>query len=100
MIQKQNWIMGLWKFSEKISIDKLAEVAKKWSEEDFNYLQLYIRKVGKEQRGIGFTYEIPKNHDPNVSYKDYFDRNSEYLKRCFGNDLAGWDIAISAYIIK
>lgn len=92
--------MGLWKFNDKISTDKLEEIAKKWAAEDPNYLQLYIRKVAKDQRGIGFTYEIPKGEDPETAHAEYFERNSDYLKRCFGNGLVGWDISTTVYVIK
>ena len=99
-MQEQNWIMGLWKFRDAIPSEKLAEIANKWAAEDPRYLQLYIRKVSKDQRGIGFTYEIPKGQDPMSAQEDYFESTSDYLRRCFGNDLAGWDLATTVYVIK
>lgn len=92
--------MGLWKFSDKISTKDLGEVAEKWASEDSNYLQLYIRQVSKNQMGIGFTYQLPEDEDNKVSYDKYFDRTSDALKRKFGNDLAGWDLSSSVWVIK
>ena len=77
----------------------LIEVAQKWAETDENYLQLYIRKVSKDQYGIGFTYNI-KGQDSKEAHDKYFYQTSDSLKRTFGNDLVGWDIATGAYIIK
>lgn len=100
MLQEKNWIMGMWKFSNKISTKELCEVASKWATEDPNYLQLYIRKVSKDQMGIGFTYEVPGGTGSREEYDEYFNRTSDFLKRQFGNDLAGWDVASTVYIIK
>jgi len=99
MANPQKVIMGIWKFSDKIPMKDLIETAQNWAKEDENYLQLYIRKVSKDQYGIGFTYNI-KGQDSKEAYDKYFYQASDSLKRTFGNDLAGWDIASSAYIIK
>ena len=98
-MQEQNLIMGLWKFSEKISKDELVELAQKWAEEDKNYLQLYVRKASKDQNGIGFTYKVA-NSDVKETHDEYFEKTSDYLKKKFGNDLAGWDISSPVIIIK
>lgn len=98
-MQEQNLIMGLWKFSEKISKDELVELAQKWAEEDKNYLQLYVRKASKDQNGIGFTYKVVSS-DIREAHDEYFEKTSDYLKKKFGNDLAGWDISSPVIIIK
>lgn len=92
--------MGLWKFSDKISIERLGEVANKWAAEDPNHLQLYIRKVAKDQTGIGFTYQVPEGKDLKIAHTEYFNTTSDYLKRSFGNDLVGWDITSGVWVIK
>lgn len=99
-MQEQNWIMGLWKFSDKISTKDLGEVAQKWAAEDSNYLQLYIRKVSKDQMGIGFTYTLPNLKDSQEEYEDYKNKYSDSLKRMFGNDLVGWDFGSKVWVIK
>ena len=91
--------MGIWKFSDKIPMKDLIETAQKCADEDEKYLQLYIRKVSKNQYGIGFTYDI-KGQDAKRAYDEYFYRVSDILKRTFGNDLVGWDIASDPRIIK
>lgn len=100
MKQSKNLIMGLWKFSDKISKEELSEVANKWAAEDPNYLQLYIRKVSKDQNGIGFTYQIPEDKDGKIAQEEYLHTASDFLKRKFGNDLVGWDIATPVWVIK
>lgn len=92
--------MGLWKFSSKIPKEDLVKFAEQWAAEDPNYLQLYVRKVSKDQNGIGFTYQIPEGIDTQKAHDEYFDKTSDILKRNFGNDLAGWDIASTVMVIK
>lgn len=98
MTKSQKLIMGIWKFSDKIPVEDLVKLAQKWADEDKNYLQLYVRKVSKDQFGIGFTYDI-KGRDNKEAHDEYFDKVSDSLKRQFGNDLAGWDIATGPYVI-
>ena len=92
--------MGLWKFSSKVPREDLVKLAEKWSAEDQNYLQLYVRKVSKDQNGIGFTYQFPEGADAKEAQDAYFGKTSDYLKRNFGNDLAGWDMASTVTVIK
>jgi len=96
MDKSHSLIMGLWKFHERVSESELLEVANKWAE-DPKYTQLYIRKVSKDQLGIGFCYE---GEGTKESHNEYFDRTSDMLKRKFGNDLVGWDISSSSTLIK
>jgi hypothetical protein len=89
-------IMGLWKFDEGVSVNELLEVADEWKEDE-NYVQLYIRKVSKDQNGIGFAYNSDGSKE---AHDKYFHEVSDMLKRRFGNDLVGWDIASSSTLIK
>ncbi len=95
-----NYIMGLWKFNSRISTEQLEEVAQKWAAEDQNYLQLYIRKCSKDQYGIGFTYKLKEEVPAPGQHDEYFNQTTDYLKRKFGNDLAGWDLSNPVWIIK
>ena len=93
--------MGLWKFSDKVSTEQLEEVANKWAIEDPNYLQLYVRRTSKDQYGIGFTYKISTQEEPSERQNaKYMEPVSDSLKRQFGNDLVGWDVASPVWIIK
>ncbi len=93
--------MGMWKFSNKISTKDLGEVAAEWAKSDANYVQLYIRKVSKDQMGIGFTYILPgTDADRKTAHDTYFDRTTDFLKRKFGNDLVGWDVGSPVWVIK
>lgn len=98
MAKSQNLVMGIWKFSDKIPVEDLVKLAQKWAKEDENYSQLYVRKVSKDQYGIGFTYN-PKGQDLKKAYDEYHYKVSDSLRRQFGNDLVGWDIATGPYVI-
>jgi hypothetical protein len=86
---EKTYILGLWKFHERVGNKDLLEVANEWAA-DTKYFQLYIRKVSKDQLGIGFAYESDGSKE---DYEQYFDTTTDILKRRFGNDLVGWDIS-------
>ncbi|MCA9353543.1 hypothetical protein KC842_01585 [Candidatus Nomurabacteria bacterium] len=91
--------MGLWKFGGNITEQQLIELAESFSEDD-RYLQVYIRKVSKDQMGVGFTYKLSEDKDHESAYDEYFDKTSDSLKRKFGNDLVGWDLASPVWVIR
>ncbi len=96
MEKSKSLLIGLWKFREGVPFESLIKMAEKWAQDE-NYLQVYIRKVSKDQNGIGFVY----THDGTKDYQDeYFDQTSDQLKREFGNGLVGWDIASTTNLIK
>lgn len=92
--------MGIWKFSDRVSNKDLLEIAEKWKNEDPNYLQLYIRKVSKDQDGIGFSYQLPEGEDKQKAYAEHFEKTTDYLKRIHGNDFIGWDMSTDVIVIK
>ncbi len=96
---QKNYTMGLWKFSDRISVEQLEEVAKKWAENS-KYLQVYIRQCSKDQYGIGFTYDNSDKTPGEGQNKEYMDPVMDALKRQFGNDLVGWDISSPVWLIK
>ena len=96
---EKNYIMGLWKFSDRATVEQLIEVAKKATENP-KYLQVYIRQCSKDQYGIGFTYDNSDKASSPGQNKEYMDPVMDALKRQFGNDLVGWDISSPAWIIK
>ncbi|MBI2065329.1 MAG: hypothetical protein HYT62_04765 [Candidatus Yanofskybacteria bacterium] len=91
--------MGLWKFSDRVTIEQLIELAKKAADNP-KYLQVYIRKCSKDQYGIGFTYDYSDREPTEGQNKEYMDPVMDSLKKQFGNDLVGWDIASPTWIIK
>jgi len=96
MENNKNLIVGLWKFQERVGEKDLIEVCNNWAKDE-NYVQLYIRKVSKDQLGIGFAYVgdgTKETHD------EYMNNTSDQLKRKFGNDLVGWDVASTSTLIK
>ncbi|MBP7928081.1 hypothetical protein KAZ57_02955 [Patescibacteria group bacterium] len=96
MENNKSLIMGLWKFHERVGNKDLLEVANEWASDE-KYVQIYIRKVSKDQYGIGFAYESEGTKE---SQGAYMDATSDTLKRKFGNDLVGWDIATTAQLVK
>ena len=96
MEKTKSLVVGLWKFHERISEKGLAEMAEEWATDD-RYSHLYVRKVSKDQLGIGFTYDAGGTKE---GHDEYFDLTSDQLKRKFGNDLVGWDIASTNRLIK
>lgn len=89
--------MGIWKFVERVSNKELIDVADQWAK-DPKYIQLYIRGSGSGgQMGIGFAYESDGTKE---AQEKYFADTSDFLKRHFGNDLRGWDIASTSQLIK
>jgi hypothetical protein len=96
MDRSHSLIMGLWKFHERVGEKDLLEVANEWANDE-KYTQLYIRKVSKDQLGIGFCYA---GEGTKESHDEYFSRTSDILKRKFGNDLVGWDISSSSTLVK
>ncbi|HEU5114938.1 MAG TPA: hypothetical protein VFT82_04205 [Candidatus Paceibacterota bacterium] len=95
-MERKNIVSGIWKFRDRVSVEELGEVAKKWAE-DKNYLQLYVRRASNDQYGIGFMYQLPKGTE---KHDVYFDVTTDALKRKFGNDLIGWDLASPTWIVK
>jgi len=99
MIEKK-WAMGLWKFSPKIPLNELVRIAELWASEDPNYLQLYIRRVSKDQLGIGFTYQFSQEIELPSASRHFYDQTTNYLKKTFGNEFAGCDAAQPVWLIK
>ena len=96
MHKNDSLILGLWKFHERVGEKDLLEVANEWVSDE-KYIQLYIRKVSKDQLGIGFAY---MGDGTKEAHDEYFNKTSDQLKRKFGNDLVGWDIASTSTLIK
>ncbi|MBU3668509.1 MAG: hypothetical protein FGM57_00910 [Candidatus Taylorbacteria bacterium] len=95
----QSIITGIWKFKQEIPTETLEQVANEWKS-DPKYIQIYIRKVSKDQYGIGFMYDDRDTADNEASYNEFFDRMTDQLKKKFGNGLCGWDVSSSTVLIK
>lgn len=96
MENSKHLIMGLWKFHERVGEKDLIEVANEWALDE-KYLELYVRQVSRDQLGIGFAY---KSDGTKEAHQEYFNATSDKLKRKFGNDLVGWDIASTSTLVK
>lgn len=88
---------GIWKFSDKITLDELIKLAEEWKEADINkrYIDLHVRKCSESQYGIGFKYILCSNEDDphQVNYDKFFNRMKNLLRKRFTYDLVGWDIS-------
>ena len=96
MEKRNSLVLGLWKFHQNVGGNNLVELAQEWAK-DTKYSQLYVRKVSKDQFGIGFAYDAGGTSQ---GQDEYFNITSDKLKRMFGNDLVGWDISSTADLIK
>jgi hypothetical protein len=89
-------VTGIWKFGPDVSPMSVGMFATEWlTEEDPNLLQLYCRKCSRDQYGIGFMYRFEGD-----SYKPFFHRMTDKLKRRFGNGFVGWDVSVPTWILK
>lgn len=95
LVKTKPFIAGLWKFKSSIPLKKLINIAKKWVGRNEGYYQLYIRQVGPDENAIAFIFQ---SHD--ILLEDYLRNTSQELKKQFGEDLTGWDIATSMWLAK
>jgi hypothetical protein len=93
-MQKFTKIRGYWKFRDETSHDELLKYAEELAADE-RYSDVHLRAVSKDQTGLGFTYD---NGDEPL--KVFSERQTDFLKRRFGNGLAGWDLAGSYEQIK
>lgn len=103
-VQKKGCIIsGLFKFDLKMSEDETVEhlirVASKWALGDRRWQRLYVRKCSKTQYGIGFEYLLETDENEKAR-KDFFYKMTDQLRRQFGNDFVGWDMANPTWFIK
>jgi hypothetical protein len=91
--------VGIWKFSNKVTLQELEAVAMEWSKDE-NYLSVNVRKCSQDQYGIGFEYKNPLGTDTPETLDQYRESTSDSLKKKFGNGLVGWDISSMYYKIK
>jgi hypothetical protein len=95
----QQIITGIWKFKEEIPTSELEAVAKEWAK-DPKFMQLYIRKVSKDQYGIGFMYDNRGSKDGEATYDAFYEKGTDELKRKFGNGFYGWDLSSTTNLVK
>lgn len=98
MIQRIENPRGYLKFSDdRVTVQQLEDFAKELAQ-DPKYLSLYIRKVSKDQHGIGFICDV------DTSTQEASDKFNEEIKdmamRRFGTGLVGWDLSSSYIPIK
>jgi hypothetical protein len=88
---------GYLKFSNKVSLEELETFAQELSK-DNRFISIYIRKVSKDQFGIGFVSNV---ETPTQELSDiFFDEVKDIAYRKFGTGVAGWDMASSYILIK
>jgi hypothetical protein len=88
---------GYLKFSSRVDSIDIENFAKELAA-DPRFTSVYIRKVSKDQSGIGFITKV------NTSEQELFDIFADELKdrvmKQFGTGFAGWDMASSYFLIK
>ena len=71
------------------------------AKEEERYIDLHVRKCSKNQFCIGFKYVL-RNGDSDqnpVKYAKFFYGITDTLKREYGNDFVGWDVASETRLI-
>jgi hypothetical protein len=84
---KFNKIRGYWKFNDRLDLDDLRKYATELAA-DARYTDVHLRAVSKDQTGLGFIYD--HGDEPMDTFRD---RETDLLKRRFGNAFVGWDLA-------
>ena len=100
--ERPDVVSGLWKFDARLSPrsqEVLLKIAIEWIEEEPDrYLQMYVRMCSKDQIGIGFAYKLD-GPDYKKSKERFFHKVTDQLKRQFGNDFVGWDMACPTWLV-
>jgi hypothetical protein len=94
-----NIAVGIWKFGGNVTFGALIDLAREWREsggDNSNFLDLHVRKCDTRKFGIGFKYK----HRGAGDYEQFFNRMTDELKRRFGNDFVGYDVASMSYLVK
>ncbi len=98
MTKREDLICGIWKFKDSVNTEELQNFAEELAKDE-QYMHVYIRKVSKDQIGIGFTYKS----DFAVGDKElaeFYDLVKDKIYRRFGTGLLGWDIANTREVFK
>lgn len=98
MEERHNLICGLWKFKETVDPDLMEEVAEEFAK-DPHYVHVYIRKVSKDQYGIGVSYVSDRQVTSEVHDK-FMEEQKDMLYKRFGVGLVGWDFANTTKVFK
>jgi hypothetical protein len=88
---------GYIKFSSKVSLEELQSFAQELAS-DQRFISIYIRKVSKDQFGLGFVTNIEILTQE--SSDTFFDEIRDIAYRKFGTGVAGWDMADWYILIK
>ncbi len=97
-IQKIQNPRGYIKFSNsRVSLEQIQELAQELAQ-DSRFISIYIRKVSKDQYGIGFIANVDTSTQELSD--SFFDEIKDTAYRKFGTGVAGWDMASSYILIK
>lgn len=95
---RDDLITGIWKFKETVSEDELASLAEELAKDE-KYVQVYIRKVSKDQSGIGVTYNFGKSVKEK-DFDEFMEQSKDMLYKRFGIGLVGWDFSNTTKVFK
>src|SRR4051812_21677601 len=93
-MKRAKWIQGIWNFDSSVRVGDLRDVAAQWVQDDPGYVEIYIRRTGRTQLGLGFTYETSSTSRRNDLFRDYVRRTSRLLRSRFAKSLVAWDISM------
>jgi len=98
MEKRNDLITGIWKFKDAVTEKELEEFAQELAQDD-HYLHVYIRKVSKDQFGVGIAYKSEVEVDQE-KFHEFMDQMKNKLYKKFGTGLVGWDFANTTTTFK
>jgi hypothetical protein len=92
--EEETILSGTWKFHPKLCVEEVGSVAQELLEnEPGAYRSMQVRKNSRGQFVICFVYDCGAPAHSKAVYDDFMHRMTDLLKRRFGNDFVGWDVA-------
>lgn len=98
MEKRNDLICGIWKFKDTVASEELEAFAEELAQDE-KYIHVYIRKVSKDQFGIGVTYKS-ETEVGQKEFGEYTEKMKDILYRKFGAGLVGWDFANTTQVFK
>lgn len=98
MEKRTDLITGIFKFKDSVPGDQMDAFAEELAKDD-KYIHVYIRKVSKDQYGVGVAYKSADEVTEEV-FDKYLEDMKDVIYRKFGAGLVGWDFSSSTRAFK
>ena len=95
--KRSDLVVGIWKFDERVGELVVCDLAVELKNaQPSQYEQVLVRRCSKNQLGVCYTYRLGDGE----SYSKFFYRETDKLKRRFGNDFVGYDITSEVWTLS